>query len=103
MTSEWMYWIPSATSKIYLDSALNMSSGAKSAQVFESQMSNEWSSFSTEKESRYSCMATQGTYEKLLHLRKCQEMARRARDLEIATSKLLDRNPIKQRSAIGIR
>ena len=69
---------------------------AKTARVFESPMTNDLPSFSTEEESRSSCTAIQGTCEKLRHLQRSRETARRARDLEIATSTLLDRNPIKQ-------
>ena len=65
-------------------------------------MSNDQSSFSTEEESRSSCTATQGTCEKLLHLQRFREMAGHARDLEIATLTLLDRNPIEKQSAISI-
>jgi hypothetical protein len=83
------------------DSALSMCSRAKSTQVFEFPILNDQSSFSTEKEYRSSCMATQGTCEKPIHLQRSREMAECARVLEIATSTLLDRNPIKRRSEIG--
>ena len=76
---------------------------SESVQVFESPMSRVQSSFSTEKEHRSLCTATQGTYEKLVHPQKSREMAGRARDLEIATSTLLGRNPIEKRSPMSIR
>ena len=76
-----------------------MCSRANSAQAFEFPMLNDQSSFSTEREYHSSCTAIRGTSEKLVHLQ-----AGRARDLEIATSTLLGRNPIKRpESAIGIR
>jgi len=77
------------------DSAVSIYNRAKFTQVFESLMSNDQSSFSTATEYRSSCTARQGTCEKLLHLQRSREMAGRARDLEIATSMLLDRNPVK--------
>jgi hypothetical protein len=74
----------SATSKICQDSVSSVYNRAKSAQVFESPMSNDRSSFSAEKEHHSACTATQGIYEKLV-LQISQEVAGHACDLEIAT------------------